>query len=138
MSKQLFPIPVTTPIMQNAGGNQFSITWQKYLKAVGDDLLTANLVKDVTEQVQDPNFPSDPTKKISVPTGLKYTINANICACTFDKTLAFDKEIILPYVSLLAFKVDSVLYPAGTKRITVPASTAFVQFWYIVDFNSPI
>lgn len=135
MSKALFPIPVTTPIMQNAGGNQFSIAWQKYLKAVGDDLLTANLVKDVTELVQDPNFPLDPTKKISVNTGLKYTVNANICACTFDKQLAADKELVLPYTSLLGFAVGSTVYPAGTKRIIIPASTAFVQFWYVVDFN---
>lgn len=138
MSKQLFPIPVTTPIMQNAGGNQFGITWQKYLKAIGDDLLTANLVKDVTEQVQDPNFPLDPTKKITVNTGLKYTINANICACTFEATLTANKVLRLPYVSLLGFSVDSTVYPAGTKQVTIPAGTGFTQFWYIVDFSSPI
>lgn len=135
MSRSLFPIPVTTPIMQNAGGNQFGITWQKYLKAVGDDLLTANKVVDVKTLVQDPNYPLDPTKKISVNTGLKYTVNGNTCLCTWDRLLAGDLELVLPYTALLKFAVGSTVYNAGTKKVSFSTGNDFAQFWYVVDFS---
>lgn len=129
MSKNLIPIPVGNPVLDNP--NAFNIAWQKYLKAIGDDLLTANLVKNVTEQIPDPNNPS---KMITVNTGLQYTINANICACVFNKQLVADKVIALPYPSLLAFEFNGAVLPAGTKNITVPVAVQFLQFWYIVDF----
>ena len=107
MSKMLMPIPIGNPILDTP--NAFNIAWQKYLKAIGDDLLTAN--------------------KVQVAGNFKYTINANICAGTYSGA---GETITLPYPALLGVAIGSEVYPAGTKQVTI--SDAFVQFWYIVDF----
>lgn len=114
MSKMLMPIPVGTPILDTP--NSFNITWQKYLKAIGDDLLTANRVMTVAN--------------------LQYTVNANIVACTYSRNNATPETINLPYPALLGFAIGSSIYPAGTKQVTLGALDSFVQFWYIADFSS--
>lgn len=132
MSKNLFPIPVTTPIMQDAGGNQFGITWQKYLKSVGDDLLTANRLVTSYETTPDPDNAGKVIKKAN---GLKYTVNGNVCFCAVELPNADGTQITLPYTSAVAFQVQSTVFPAGTKFITIPSGVPFCQFWYFVDFG---
>lgn len=113
MSKNLMPIPVGNPVLDNP--KSFNIAWQKYLKAIGDDLLTANRVVNIGN--------------------LNYTINANICACTYTKADAVLETIKLPYTALLAFSIGSQIYPAGTKEISFGTTDTYAQFWYIVDFG---
>ena len=113
MSKMLMPIPVGSPILD--APNSFNITWQKYLKAIGDDLLTAN--------------------RVMTSGNLSYTINANICASTYARSNATPETVKLPYPALLGFAIGSTVYPAGTKEVTFGALDSFVQFWYIVDFS---
>lgn len=113
MSKMLMPIPVGNPVLD--GPNSFNIAWQKYLKAIGDDLLTAN--------------------KVQTLGNLKYTINANICAGTYSRNNATPETITLPYPALLGFAIGATVYPAGTKQVTFGALDSLVQFWYIVDFS---
>lgn len=113
MSKMLMPIPVGNPVLD--GPNSFNIAWQKYLKAIGDDLLTANRVLSIGN--------------------LKYTINANICAGTYSRNSADPETINLPYPSQLGFQIGATIYPVGTKQVTFSATDTFVQFWYIVDFS---
>lgn len=133
MSKMLMPIPVGNPVLD--GPNAFNIAWQKYLKAIGDDLLTANKVQNITEVIQNPNYPNDPTKKLTVNTGLQYVVNGNTCSCIFDKQLTADKTIALPYPALLRFEAGGTIYPVGTKSITFTVAVPFMQFWYVVDFG---
>jgi hypothetical protein len=121
MSNKLFPVPVATPIIDRAlNPNNFNITWQMYFKAIGDDLLTANIAYN---SANNSNF--------------KYVVNANLCICTYYVETASDKDIVitLPYTSLLAFDIDGLVLPPKTKTITIPAGTTYLRFWYIVQFK---
>lgn len=113
MSKNLMPIPVGNPVLDNP--NSFNIAWQKYLKAIGDDMLTAN--------------------KVQGSSTFKYVINANICFVTYSRDNATPEVVKLPYQSLLGFAIGTAIYPAGTKEVTFNALDSFVQFWYVVDFG---
>ena len=105
----------TTPLTNN--NKDFSLPWSRYLKALGDDLLLANNII---------NLPSNKN--------FKYTLNANICFCTYYNTtlLADTQIIILPYTAQLAFDVLGTVYAPATKQIDIPANTAYVHFWYVV------
>lgn len=114
MSNMLFPVPVDTPILMS--NTQFNITWQKYLKAVGDDLLTAN-------------------KIITIDKDFNYTINGNQCFYNYYRTSEGDISIQLPYKSALPFKISNVLYIKGTNRIIIPSTIDFLQDFYFIDFS---
>lgn len=121
MSNKLFPIPVATPIIDRSASNtDFSLIWQMYFKAIGDDALTANLISNSTDNK---NF--------------KYVVNANMCLCTYYVETASTSaiKINLPYTAALAFDIGSTIYPPNTKEITIPANTQYVRFWYIVSFK---
>jgi len=111
MSNMLFPIPVDSPILQTP--NQFSITWQKYLKAIGDDLLTAN-------------------KLITVQKDFKYTVNGNLLFYNFNRTVQGDVEIVLPYQTKLKTKFDGKIYSEGTKSIIIFSGTDYLQDFYFI------
>ena len=132
MSKSLFPAPVVGPVMQSKDANQFSMPWNKYLKALGDDMLTAN-------RVDNAKVCSDMNKLKS----FKSTVNGNLCYWTYytDTPALVDLVYDLPYASLLAFDVTTItgtvsVYGPGTKRVTVPANTTLLRGWYVVDFNA--
>ena len=113
------PMPVGGLIQQSP--NAFALPYAKYLKAIGDDLLTANKAVN------------DSTTK-----DFKYVINANICFFTYfvANVSVSDIAITLPYTALLAFDVNGVVYAPGTKIITIPANTAYVHGWYVCNFDN--
>jgi hypothetical protein len=117
MSQRLFPIPVATPIQSKETGSDFAITWQRYFKAIGDDLMEANLVKDSADQ-----------------RALKYVLNANICFCNWAPIapLGIDTVVALPFTAALPFQAFGTVYPAGATEITIPSASTFEQFFYIV------
>ena len=119
MSKNLMPMPVGGDILQSPSA--FSMPYMKYLKAIGDDLLTANKVVNNAD-----------TKDF------KYTINANICFFTYYTTTpsVTDITIALPYKALLAFDVGGSIYSPGTKNIIILANKNYVQGWYVCDFDN--
>ena len=118
MSQNLFPIPVATPIQSKESGTGFTIAWQKYLKAIGDDLLAANIIKDSAGQA-----------------AFKYVLNANACFCNWAPTAALGAATVvaLPFTAALPFEVFGAVYPAGTTEITIPATSVFAQFFYIIQ-----
>lgn len=111
------PMPVGGAILQST--ESFTLPYSKYLKAIGDDLLTANKVIDTSTN------------------GFKYVINANVCFFTYYVAAASitDITVQLPYKALLAFDVLGTVYAPSTKVITIPAKTTYVHGWYICDFN---
>lgn len=112
MSKMLFPIPVDSPILQTP--NQFSITWQKYLKAIGDDLLTANKIIQLTKEIN-------------------YTVNGNLLFYNFQRSSSVGDILIkLPYPNSLSFKFDGVMYNKGSNQVTINAGTDYLQDFYFI------
>ena len=118
MSTNLFPSPVGTPIIDpSISKTAFAPAWDRYFKAMGDDLLEANNVRNLAGN---PSF--------------KYTLNGNHCDCTYSIPSALTKDavIILPFVALLAFDVNGDICPAGTISITIPKATLYAHFWYTI------
>ena len=117
MSKNLFPIPVNTPLFDSNTRN-ISPPWMLYFKAMGDDLITANIATNIPTN---PNF--------------KYVVNGNTIFCTYYVTTlpATDAIIQLPYTSLLAFDVNGQIYSPGTKTITILKSINYVHFWFVAN-----
>lgn len=118
MSQNLFPIPVATPFQSKESGSGFTITWQRYFKAIGDDLMDANIVKDSVNQK-----------------AFKYVLNANACFCNWAPSAALGVPAVvsLPFTSALPFSAFGTVYPAGTTQITIPGASAFEQFFYIIQ-----
>ena len=119
MSKNIIGMPANSPLMQTA--TQLSMPWMKYLKALGDDALTANKLSNSASS-----------------NSFKYTINANICFYVYsvNELPSADVEITLPYTALTAFEFNGAIYQAGTKKVIIPASKSFLQGWYMIDFNN--
>lgn len=118
MSSNLFPTPVDTPITSPDGSTRdFSPPWARYFKVIGDDLLEANNVRNLTGN-----------------SAFKYTLNGNHCDCTYwiPADASIDAVIALPFTALLAFDVNGTVYPAGTKSITIPKTTHYAHFWFTV------
>lgn len=114
MSKALFPIPVDTPIL--ATPSQFSPTWQRFFKSLSDDLLAAS--------------------RSNVSGKLTWTLNGNAVFGVFqDPAPGAAVDVALPLASKLPFEALGTVYPAGTKTITIPAGTAFCQFWFIAAWS---
>lgn len=118
MSQNLFPIPVATPFQSKESGSGFTITWQRYFKAIGDDLMEANLIKDSADQKP-----------------FKYVLNANLCVCNWAPSAALGVPVVvkLPFTSALPFEAFGVVYSTGTIQITIPGDSAFHQFFYIIQ-----
>lgn len=112
------PMPVGGNVLQST--STFTMPWMKYLKSIGDDLLTANKV--VNSNSKD----------------FKYVINANICFFTYYtmEPSVVDIAIQLPYKALLAFDVAGVVYAPATKNISILANTSYVHGWYVCDFDN--
>jgi hypothetical protein len=118
MSANLFPAPVGTPIINQAVSKTgFAPAWDRYFKVIGDDLLEANNVRNLTGN-----------------SAFKYTLNGNHCDCTYwiPADASVDAAISLPFTALLAFDVNGTVYPAGTKSITIPKTTHYAHFWFTV------
>lgn len=113
------PMPVGGDILQTS--STFNLPYAKYLKAIGDDLLTANKIVNGNGSN---NF--------------KYVINANICFYTYYTTTPSTNPItiLLPYKALLAFDVDGSIYAPGTKSILIPANKNYIHGWYVCDFDN--
>lgn len=116
-----FPMPVQTPFTESATSKMFSMPWERFFKAVSDDLIDACLVKN------------------TAVTGFKYVLNGNLCVCNYYQVtpLAVDTTVVLPFAALLAFQVGQDVYPPGTKSVILPAGTAFEQFMFIAQLVAP-
>lgn len=116
-----FPLPVQTPFVDSKDDRNFSITWERFFKAVSDDLIDATLVKN------------------SKTPGCKYVLNGNICACTYYviDPVAADVKVALPFPALLAFQAGVSVYPPGTTTVVIPAGSAFEQFWFVAALTQP-
>lgn len=117
MSNKLFPAPLGTPVVETSG--QLTLSWQKHLKAIGDDVTAAS--KTTTGSVA----------------AFKYTINGAICFWTYYAPIpdAAAVPVTLPFTALLAFDVGATVNAPGTKAITIPAGTTLLRGWYVVDFS---
>lgn len=133
MTKNLFPIPVGTPITDSP--NQFSITWQKYLKAMGDDLLLGNKVSQQMEP--DPSDIDSRTGNPKLkPTGMQFVPNGCMIACVFQRPAGSVRtDFALPFPAALPFEALGAVQATGTNRLTIPVGTAFCQFWYIAAWS---
>jgi hypothetical protein len=114
------PMPVDTPIRDlSVSRDTFSIPWMMYLKAIGDDALTANIAYNSR---QNQNF--------------KYVVNGCECRCIYYTATPSDKDQVLdlPYTALLAFDINGAVQVPGTTQISIPAGTGYINFTYIVKF----
>lgn len=122
MSNANFPIPTGTPVSDEPkySGIRFGMIWNRFFKAIGDDVLKANTI---TTTKQDPN--------------LAYVINMSLVIVTWysETPLASSKTIQLPYASALAFDIDGEMFTPGTQTITLQPGTSYLRFWYIADLG---
>ena len=127
MSRNVFPIPPSgTPILEPTG-NQFAPVWMRYLKALGDEWVTANRVSVQQE--------TDPTTKKPVATGLRFTPNGNAIFCVFQRPTGSVKTAFsLPFPAALPFEALGAVQASGTASVTIPAGTDFAQWWYLATF----
>lgn len=120
MSKQNFPIPTSTPICDETkySGLRFGMIWNRFFKAIGDDVLKANTI------TTDRNLP------------FSYVVNMNIVVVTWYSQVPLPSTVIqLPYPAALAFDAESTVHEPGTQSITIEAGTLYTRFWYIADFG---
>jgi hypothetical protein len=139
MSGKLFPVPVETPVSDDPkfGGLKFGAIWMRFLKAISDDLLAANIANNLpTTSITSPVVP-DVSAPVLAATAraIKYVLNANLCVVTYYVPAALTVPIVfnLPFTALLAFDIDGAAYPEATKSVTIPANIAYLRFWYIAS-----
>lgn len=127
MSRNVFPIPPAgTPILEE-GGKQFAPVWMRFLKALGDEWLTANRVSRQQE--------IDPATQKPRPTGLQFTPNGNAIFCVFQRPTGSTKTAFsLPFPAALPFEALGAVQDSGASSVTIPAGTDFAQWWYIATF----
>lgn len=124
MSNANFPIPTGTPVSDEPkySGIRFGMIWNRFFKAIGDDVLRANTI---TTTKQDPN--------------LSYVINMSLVVVTWysPTPLVAAKTIQLPYANALAFDtdIDATIHAPGTQTITLPSGTSYSRFWYVADLG---
>lgn len=101
----------------SANGGKFGMIWIRFFKAIADALMAATIE----------------TTHRTIP-AFKYCLNSGTCFCTYYTATPSGSPVVvsLPYTANDAFKADAAIYPPGTKQITIPAFTGFVQFWYII------
>lgn len=135
MSNNLFPVPVETPISddQKYSGIKFGAIWMRFFKVFTDDMLAANIVYNTAlSSIIAPGLTD--IQRATAARACKYTINANICTMTYDNTESPAFLLNLPYTALLAFDINGVRYPAGTKQVSIPLGVAYTRFWFVVQF----
>lgn len=136
MSTNLMPIPTGTPITVQ-GSNGFTMPWERYFKALGDDLLTANSISYLGDSTKlstvDYSLPRYAKLKPDINTNLQYVVNGNLCLCTYyaETPVSTDVVLKLPFTAALAFDINGFLYLPGSVTVTIPAMTQYVRFWYI-------
>lgn len=122
MSNANFPIPTGTPVSDEPkySGIRFGMIWNRFFKAIGDDVLRANTI---TTTKQDPN--------------LSYVINMSLVVVTWysPTPLVAAKTIQLPYANALAFDTGNTIYAPGTQTITLQPGTSYLRFWYVADLG---
>ena len=128
MSKGLSQYPVNSPLLDSNGN--FNIPWMKYLKAIGDDMLTANTSRFLQIKTIEPI-----TNKVkSVDGPIRYTISGAIVFGVYSNpTKTVDEAVALPAPAVAQFQLGSQVINAGVTSVTIPASEKFVQFWYFVN-----
>ena len=134
MSRNVFPIPPAgTPILEE-GGKQFAPVWMRYLKALGDEWVTANRVS--RQQEADPTDIDPRTGKPRLKdTGLQFVANGNALFCVFQRPTGSAKTTFsLPFPAALQFDALGAVQPSGASSVTIPVGTDFAQWWYIATF----
>lgn len=143
MSEALFPVPVDQPLSDEPkyAGLKFGMVFQRFLKAISDDMLAANIVNNLAPtSIVSPVVPDMTQAQLNaIAKSVKYTLNANRCDVTYYNTepLTVPLVINLPYTAALAFDIDGTVYAPTTatlvKQVTIPANTGYVRFWYVVQ-----
>jgi hypothetical protein len=118
MSNKIMPMPVDTPVIDRNATNALTVPWQMYLKALGDDALSANMAVNARET-----------------RSFKYVVNGCLVYCVYYQVQPqAEQEVTLPYTALLAFQVLDVVYPPGTKTVVIPANTEYLDFQFVAQF----
>lgn len=127
MSRNIFPVPPSgTPILE-AQGNQFAPVWMRYLKALGDEWVTANRVSTQQE--------TNPATGKPAPTGLRFTPNGNAIFCVFQRPSGSTKTVFpLPFPAALPFEALGTVQASGAVSVAIPVETNFAQWWYLATF----
>jgi hypothetical protein len=142
MSQNLFPLPIDTPISDDPKWPvKFGAVWNRFLKAIGDDMLAANIVNNA--KVTDITSPTTSTVTQVVlndaAKAFKYTLNANRCEVTYHNVAPLSVPLVinLPYTAALTFDVLGVMYAptpsAPIKAVTIPPTIGYVRFWYVIQ-----
>lgn len=128
MSKNLIQYPVNTPLLDSSGS--FNMPWMKYLKAIGDDLLSANTSRYLQIKTIEPV-----TNKVkSVDGPIRYTISGAVLHGIYsNQTKTADETVLLPAPSLSPFILGSQTINAGVTSVVIPVGEKLVQFWYFVN-----
>jgi len=128
MSKGLSQYPVNSPLLDSNGN--FNIPWMKYLKAIGDDMLTANTSRFLQIKTIEPI-----TNKVkSVDGPIRYTISGSIVFGVYSNPAkTVDEVVALPAPAVAQFQLGSQVIEAGVVSVTIPVAEKFVQFWYFVN-----
>lgn len=136
MSLNLFPLPIDTPISDDSKwpGLKLGNVWNRFFKAISDDLLSANIANDLPATSVSAAGLTDP-QLAAAARAFKYILNANLCFVTYsvDAALSVPAVFRLPFSALLPFDFGGDAQPAGAKSITIPAGTAYLRFWYVVN-----
>jgi hypothetical protein len=100
------PIPVLTPIVD---GMKLNLTWERYLKGLGDNWVEQNQVKGLT------NF--------------KYVINGVICFWSFIGT---SETVVLPFTVGLDSVMNGQIVLKGSKTVDLTGPSSG---FYFIDPN---
>ena len=133
----LFPAPADTPISDDSKYSwlRFGTTWMRYLKALGDMLLESLLVQNTPAT----SVTGAGLTQLQINTAakaFKYTLNGNVVFVTYyreDTAPTVPLTVQLPYTAKLAFDIQGTVYPAGTKQISIPATTGYTRFWFVAQ-----
>lgn len=128
MSKGLSQYPVNSPLLDSNGN--FNMPWMKYLKAIGDDMLTANTSRYLQIKTIEPV-----TNKVkSVDGPIRYTISGAVLHGIYSNpNKTADETVALPAPSLSPFTLGSQTIGVGVTSVVIPANEKLVQFWYFVN-----
>lgn len=120
--------PVNSPLLDNSGN--FNMPWMKYLKAIGDDMLSANTSRFLQIKTIDPV-----TNKVkSVDGPIRYTIDgARLHGVYSNQSKTADEVVELPAPAVHSFFLGSQKINAGVTSVNIPASEKLIQFWYFVN-----
>lgn len=137
MSNALFPVPIDTPVSDETkfAGLKFGSIWMRFLKAISDDLLAANILNNLAPSTITSTATLTPAQLRATAQGIKWVLNANLCVVTVSlpESVAEPVEFALPFTAAAAFDVNGTFKPAGAKSVTIPAMTTYFRFWYIAS-----